>query len=62
MGDDLFVRLDDTKSKVEEQYMNALDLLLDYAFTTFAKKSGHKYIQPLKEDFEIFLSHSKNYT
>jgi hypothetical protein len=44
MGDNLYVRLDDLKQNVEEEYMNSLDLLLDYAFTTFASKSGFKYI------------------
>jgi hypothetical protein len=40
--------------------MNSLDLLLDYAYTTFASKSGFKYIQPLKDDYEAFLSNSKS--
>ena len=44
MGDNLYVRLDDLKQNVEEEYMNSLDLLLDYAFTTFSSKSGFKYI------------------
>lgn len=44
MGDNLYVRLDDLKQNVEENYMQSLDLLLDYAFTTFANKSGYKYI------------------